>query len=375
MASRRRTGRARSPARRKSAKRALGKSRAKPARKPVKRPRVQPWFQNLNRDHAQQLAERFYRAQVRAGMLPAAELATAVAERRAELQDRARGREWEYLSDAVKQLRRYYKGFDPVSGFNLHAIDTWSAASVNKVRSFTEDLRIRLARPHTTARPTRYRKPAKRSQFRRALILESGQVGARVKRFVVPVQNIPRRQEVALSPQGTLERRSYYKKDKYILERWWYFRDYLGRQPVTREEYLEAAQAMLPALPDFMFFRFFTGRSGLIGVTFDKGQLLDELRRYFGTGYNTQDFSTTLLGVGFIGDERQAHRNEMRQFKRTVERERQKTLAGRMHRRRQKFYARQRKLHQKFIDQERLHAAQRVRATKPRKVKRARKPK
>jgi len=246
-----------------------------------------------------------------------------------------RGAELEYLASATKQLRRYFSTFEAGQGFDLREIPFWSRAKVERVRRTAEDLRSRLARPHVEVSPKRYKNTKRRIQFRQLLKRETQELRDGVRRYIVQVRDVPRRQDVALSSDGTaLERRDYIKPGQFVAERFWYFRDYNhGVQPVSFAEFEDAARRMLRDLQDGAYYRLFTPERGALSPPFEKGRLLRELTRYFHE--YAQDFVETIIAVVFIGTRDQAMKGEQRRFRKAQERIKEKSKAAQVRRSRQ----------------------------------------
>jgi len=62
----------------------------------------------------------------------------------------------ERYKDRVKELRKYFEGFEASKGFNLRDIDKWTPQAKRKITNYWEVMGIQVARPHVVKY---YRRP------------------------------------------------------------------------------------------------------------------------------------------------------------------------------------------------------------------------
>lgn len=289
------------------------------------------WFLELGRAKARERA----RIRVQSGMLDPDDVPSYVG--KASLQRRLVVRD--YLSRTVKDLRRFFTGFDAKDGYNLSNIHTWPRSRADAVERYGGYLHKLQSTPYVVADPKRYRKKAKQALFRKVLRRRTQQGLPRQKKYLYHVEQTARPTEVRLSRTGQLEVREPFK-DTYFLRQEWYFRDYLnGRQPVTFNDIIKATTRMLEDLPD-RWFTIFDTSYGPIDVPVQKQFLLATLRRYW-EEYGTHDgFASALLGVMFLGSREEAMRGYNARLKRRMQAQFAKSERAKTQRRRLAFQKR-----------------------------------
>lgn len=358
MAARRRT---RKPSHSRSSKRSApapkARTRARPLPVKPSRPAAPAaWYRDLDRARVTEAAQRYAGLRLQTGAWSPEEASQKASDYAIRLQSAARARELDYLNQAVKQLRRYAKGFESSDGFNLRVIASWPKSRVDKVRNFAETLRGRLTpyRAHVDVSIRQYRKPKKQRQFKRALALETGMDEREWTRYPVQVQHTKRRHRVVLTSDGGIEKRDYIGPGHFVRARQWNFKDFNdGKQPETRAEFVAAMQKIMAQLPKGERFKFISATHGAIGSMFSKETALDEMRLYWEEYLSDQTrhagFSDILLGVTFfamgrdVGMRKQVQ-EEKRRAKFYRDRDKRAAIAKRRQRYKAKQIARLRKL-------------------------------
>jgi len=304
-----------------------------------RRPGPPRWFTELGRAAARERADLL----VRQGRLDPDAVPDYVSN--AGLRERLNTRD--YLTRTVKDLRKFFKGFNASDGYDLTRIETWDANRARVAKQYGSYLHGLQASPNVEVSPTRYR-GNKRAMFRRQLQEATQQGSSRQKKYVFHVEQTTRPTDVRLTRQGKLEVREELPDGDHITKRFWYFRDYLPgrRQPRGFDDIIRATIKMLEDLPSHMFFSIINSAHGPIDVPVSKDFLLETLQRYreeYGAPDNIylhDGFGETLIGVMFIGSREQADARYNAQLRRRMDRERAKSTAAKQRRQRIAFQKR-----------------------------------
>jgi hypothetical protein len=289
---------------------------AAPRKKKVQKDlRPQAWYINLGRERA---AERA-RMRIRQGMLSAGDVRDyinkASYERRANVTA--------YLIDTVKELRRYFKGFEGKDGYDLRYIPTWSQARYAAVERYGAYLHMLKATPHVDVPLKRY-KGKRRAEYQKQLRRASGQGSKRQKKIIYHVETEKREVKVRLSKRGKLQEIEKLPTRERTAE-YWYFRDFTrsGRAPVTFEGIMSAARRMVDVMPA-KWFVLIDVSHGRIDTPTHRDGILEQLARY-GLEYKTKDgFAAELLGYVRVGSRKSAFSDYNKRLARRSKRESEK---------------------------------------------------
>lgn len=218
------------------------------------------------------------------------------------------------LTDRLKELRRYVKGFDP-NRYNLRHIDTWSDSNREHVRESSKRLRSLIASPHISVPVPRDKKK------RRALKTFTSQDPREMRRFILHTE-APETTSLEFTPRGRVQLRVKSGPKTSFTREFFFWRDYTKRVPVTLSAQRRVLEKMLNTgvLPPGKY-AFWSERHGMTGVPQDRDFLLEKLNEWYYAyeqgefAYLHEGFGRVLTGLIYLGGWRNMRAAQVRAAK------------------------------------------------------------
>lgn len=205
---------------------------------------------------------------------------------RASPADRKRVRE--YIVSTVRDLRKFYTGFDASDGYDLRYPNAVSAQKINQIKKYGEYLHNLQSSPYVKVTP--------RNKTARGVLQEkTGQRLDRQKSYVYHVDT-GRQMKISIR-DGILTERDVVSPDLVVTVKHFYFRAFnFDQVPLTMaglfsiyEKYME------PAMPEGMY-SMITDQHGRIDAPVNKKFIYDRLQTYFNEYSTKSGFAEAILG-------------------------------------------------------------------------------
>lgn len=192
----------------------------------------------------------------------------------------------------LKELRRFFKGFDSASGYNLNDIKNWHPNRVRQVEKFGTYLHHLKSQPHVRVAP-------RGKNQKRALETFSGQHHPRQRAYVIHKTHPDEQVLVHEGGRIAIERKVS-DKVGWLRSDFYFFLALLGYRPYGWDELYAATAELLPFMPEGDYF-LYSELHGEIDVPQPKRSLLEIIMRYT-QEYSQRDFAETIVGFKRIAD-------------------------------------------------------------------------
>jgi hypothetical protein len=186
----------------------------------------------------------------------------------------ARAADVDYIKESVKLLRKFYKGFDAQSGYNLRtsSIAALDKRKIDRIRERARQLRVEMSAAHTIVRP-------RTKGERKAVEKHTGApADAKRKAYVVHVPNDKTTVKIKTKAGQTRVVETTIRSGAESHREYFYFADYRKTQPKTIKAIITLARKMLGDMPEGLYV-FVSRDYGYIGAPMPKNQLLLEMER------------------------------------------------------------------------------------------------
>ena len=227
-----------------------------------------------------------------------------------------RAHEIRYLTDAIRQLRTFYRGFEARDGYALKPVTVarLSNALRDRITKMAKHLRRELASAHVIVRP-------RTTKSARALDKHTGsKPDGRRKLYVVHVEKPEvtririQRGKKKSSPAHVQEVRKI--KGGRFEARYFYFADYAKQMPVTMDGIYKIAERMLIDMPPGHYVMV-SSEHGFIGTPMHKNllltQIVEEWSQYEKYGQTGQGLARSLIGFRMVATTEDGARREYRE--------------------------------------------------------------
>lgn len=236
-----------------------------------------------------------------------------------------RAKKFDYLNRTVKDLRKFFAGFDARDGYDLRHPERLSAQRVKAITQYGGHLHSMMATPHVrVSKPRSKKKQAALESF-------TGQRYSGTKKpraYVISVDNeaaqLDTKVSVTKSGQVRIERQV---GKAHLVDQYYLFADN-GFPPSSFRSFddvLKASRHLVKKVLPPGFYTLWSAKHGSIWIPMDRDDILRNLNKNTGESNEREGFPNDLLGFKFQGDESTAETEyiERSQRRRAAERRKQ----------------------------------------------------